>query len=359
MISERGALLLVKSSARPADGKGVDRTQSTIAEAQVNPEVYIDLLDTISDGVYFVNRDRYITYWNGGAARITGYGVDEVLGHSCSEGILRHVDDAGRQLCLLGCPLAAIMHDGQPREQQVYLHHKDGHRVPVTVRGQALRDPDGAIVGSVEVFSTRTNNPFADQRRVGDDDSLDSVTGLPARRFGEMHFQTLMQAVAEEASTLGVLYIDADHFKTVNDTFGHSTGDQVLHMVGQSLANGLRRGDVPIRWGGEEFLALLPGTDDSGLRATAERVRMLVENSWIQKGDVQVGVTVSVGATMAAPTETADQLIDRADRFMYASKRNGRNRITTDTGELTNDTDRPIVGTCIPWEMRERAATSV
>jgi diguanylate cyclase (GGDEF)-like protein/PAS domain S-box-containing protein len=330
---------------------------STIAEAQVNPEFYINLLDTISDGVYFVTRDRHITYWNGGAARITGYGVDEVLGHSCSEGILRHVDDAGRQLCLHGCPLAAVMNDGRPRERQVYLHHKDGHRVPVTVRGQALRDPDGAIVGSVEVFSTRADNPHADRRRVGDDDSLDSVTGLLPRRFGEMHLQTLMQAVAEEATTLGVLYIDADHFKIVNDTFGHSTGDRVLRMVGQSLANGLRRGDVPIRWGGEEFLALLPGTDRSGLLATAERVRMLVENSWIQKGDVQVRVTVSVGAAMAVPTETVDQLVDRADRFMYDSKRNGRNRVTTDTGELTNEADRPNVGTCIPWEMGDLNAS--
>jgi len=70
-----------------------------------------------------------------------------------------------------------------------------------------------------------------------------------------------MRAVSEQASTLGVLYVDADHFKDVNDTFGHKTGDEVLRMVGQSLANGLRRGDLPVRWGGEEFLALLPGTD--------------------------------------------------------------------------------------------------
>ena len=185
-------------------------------------------------------------------------------------------------------------------------------------------------MGSVEVFQ-RGSNPTPSIDGPSKDDSLDPVTGLPPRRFGELHLQTLMRAVAERATTLGVLYIDADHFKDVNDTFGHKTGDDVLRMVGQSLANGLRRGDVPVRWGGEEFLALLPGTDQAGLHATAERVRMLVENSWIQKGEVQVRVTVSVGATMAIPTETADDLVDRADRFMYASKRGGRNRVTTDT----------------------------
>jgi diguanylate cyclase (GGDEF)-like protein len=203
-----------------------------------------------------------------------------------------------------------------------------------------MRDLDGKIVGFVEVSSTRAANPYAGRRRNSNGDSLDPVTGLAPRRFGELHLQTLMRAVAEQATTLGVLYVDADHFKEVNDTFGHKTGDEVLRMVGQSLANGLRRGDIPARWGGEEFLALMPGTDKAGLRATAERVRMLAENSWIQKGEAQVRVTVSVGATMAVPTETPDDLVDRADAFMYASKRAGRNRGTTDTGELISNRPR-------------------
>ncbi len=316
----------------------------------MDKQFYLDLLDQISDGVYFVNRDRRITYWNGGAERITGYGADEVTGHSCSEGILRHVSDAGRQLCLNGCPLAEVMKDGQPREAHVFLHHKDGNRVPVNLRGRALRDPAGEIMGSVEVFSTRVTNAYSDQRRVRDDDSLDPVTGLPPRRIGELYLQTLMRAVSEQADTLGVLYIDADHFKDVNDTFGHQIGDRALRMVGQSLANGLRSGDLPVRWGGEEFLALMPGTDRAGLHAAAERVRMLSENSWIQEGDAQVRVTVSVGATLAIPAETPDELIDRADRLMYASKRAGRNRVTTDAGGLTSKADRPILGTAVPWE---------
>lgn len=123
-------------------------------------------------------------------------------------------------------------------------------------------------------------------------------------------------------------------------------------MVGQSIVNGLRRADIPVRWGGEEFLALLPGTDQVSLHATAERVRMLAENSWIQKGEVQVRVTVSVGATMALRSETPDDLVDRADALMYASKRAGRNRVTTDTGSLNCRTERPTFGTAIPWETR-------
>ena len=312
---------------------------------------YQGLLDQISDGVYFVTRDRHITYWNHGAEQITGYSAEELLGHGCAEGILRHINDAGTQLCLHGCPLAGVMKDGKPREAHVYLHHKDGHRVPVTVKGSALRDSAGAITGSVEVFSARSTNMYAVQRRNLKDDLTDPVTGLPPRRLGELNLKNLMQAVAEQVTTMGVLFIDADHFKNINDTFGHKTGDAVLRMVAKSTASGLRSADIPIRWGGEEFLVLLPGADEVGLHATAERIRTLVENSWIQEGEAQARVTVSIGATMALPSETPDDLVDRADRLMYASKHGGRNRVTGDAGELDIIAERPLLGTATPWEM--------
>jgi diguanylate cyclase (GGDEF)-like protein/PAS domain S-box-containing protein len=296
----------------------------------VDKKFYRDLLNHVSDGVYFVTLDRRITYWNGGAERITGFTSEDVVGHSCADGILRHINDAGRQLCAQGCPLQAVMKDGKPRETHVYLHHKDGHRVPVIVRGQAMRDSEGRIVGAVEVFTQRETNPYAWEKRRGKDDSLDSVTGLTSRRFGELHLQTFMKAISDQTMTLGVLFLDADHFKEINDTFGHNTGDAVLRMVGQSLANGLRRGDVAVRWGGEEFVALLPGINESGLAAVAERVRMLVQNSWIQEGESQVRVTVSVGATMASPAENPDDVVGRADQLMYESKRAGRDQVTTD-----------------------------
>lgn len=311
---------------------------------------YQDLLDQMSDGVYFVTLDRRITYWNRGAERITGYRAEEVLGHSCADGILRHVNGAGHQLCVQGCPLLAVMNDGKPREAHVYLHHKDGQRIPVTVRGQALRDSDGTIVGSVEVFSAREGILDAGTRQDRRDESLDSVTGLVSRRFGELHLQTLMQAVSDRATTLGLLFVDADHFKDVNDTFGHNTGDDVLRMVGQSLVNGLRGADIAVRWGGEEFVALLPGINQAGLAAVAERVRMLVENSWIQQGEAQVRVTVSVGASMAVAAESPDDALERVDRLMYVSKRNGRNRVTTDAGPLVRRAERPVPGAATSWE---------
>src|SRR5512139_2403015 len=100
--------------------------------------IYKSLLDNLYDGVYLVDRERRINYWNRGAERITGYKVVEAVGRNCHENFLRHVDAQGNQLCLVGCPLSATMADGEPRSEQVYLLHKNGHRVPVLVRAAPM-----------------------------------------------------------------------------------------------------------------------------------------------------------------------------------------------------------------------------
>lgn len=302
----------------------------------MDEEVYRTILEQMEDGVYFVDLQRRITYWNAGAERITGYSAEDVLDHCCSEGILRHVSESGRELCLAGCPLSAVMRDGKAREASVYLHHKAGHRVPVVVKASAVRDSAGEITGSVEVFHRRTATRFTQisewERR--EDASLDPLTDLGNRRFGEAHIGPVIEAVAAGDTTLGIVFIDVDMFKRINDTHGHRWGDAVLRMVGQSLANGLRSSDWPIRWGGEEFLAVMPGITTEGLAVAAERLRMLVEHSWINIGDEQVRVTISAGAIMVRPGESLEAALERADRLMYTSKRSGRNLVTGEHGPL-------------------------
>ncbi len=315
------------------------------------------LLAEMSDGVYAVDRDRCITYWSPAAEVITGYSAAEVVGRSCADGILRHVSDSGQQLCIVGCPLAAVMKDGHRRAANIYLHHKSGHRVPVAVKGHAILDDAGQIVGSLELFHPRATNRFSDhpEGNRAEDAYVDSLTGLANRRFGETQLQSLMAGVDAGVTTLGVLFVDVDHFKDVNDSQGHGVGDIVLRMVGQSLANGVRADDFPIRWGGEEFLVLLPGAAQVALERTAERLRMLVEHSWFQNGDSQVRVTVSIGATLARPEDTVLEVVDRADRLMYQSKAAGRNLVTGDDGPLARPAGRPLEGNLAPWKMPPRA----
>ena len=118
-----------------------------------NDQFYKDLLENLYDGVYFVDTERRITYWNKGAERISGYSRERVLGSFCHDNLLQHVTENGVQLCHNGCPLLATIKDGNPREAEIYLRHIDGYRVPVWVRTSPIYDDNGKITGAVEVFS--------------------------------------------------------------------------------------------------------------------------------------------------------------------------------------------------------------
>ena len=147
-------------------------------------DFYRRLIENLYDGVYFVDLDRRITYWNHAAEQLTGYAAPEVLGRCCSENILLHTDDRGVNLCLAGCPLRHSILDGKPREADVYLRHKNGHRVQVAVRVTPIRDLQGNIVGAVEIFSENSAQRDAQHRVLQLEQMafLDCLTRIPNRR---------------------------------------------------------------------------------------------------------------------------------------------------------------------------------
>jgi diguanylate cyclase (GGDEF)-like protein len=131
---------------------------------------------------------------------------------------------------------------------------------------------------------------------------------------------------------LSLLLLDVDHFKAINDRFGHAGGDQVLAAIGALLNKSMRKTDLESRWGGEEFVLTLTSTELEGARITAERVRRDIESLSIQTGDGQViAVTASIGVAVLRAGEPMVKLVDRADQAMYAAKVGGRNRVVVDT----------------------------
>jgi diguanylate cyclase (GGDEF)-like protein/PAS domain S-box-containing protein len=293
---------------------------------------YKDLLDNLYDGIYFTDRDRVITYWNQGAERISGYRAAEVVGNSCRDGVLMHIDAAGTNLCKEGCPLAKTIENGKSLEAEVFMLHKDGHRVPVLVRSSAIHDEDGTIVGAVEVFTDNTPK-FSALQRVEELEKVayvDPLTGLPNRRYVETRMRARLDEMERYTWPFGILYIDVDHFKSVNDEYGHDTGDEVLKMVARTLQHATRSFDVVGRWGGEEFLAVLAAVDKGRLHTIGERFRSLVENSEVSVGEKKIRATISLGGAICREGETLDSLVKRADGLMYGSKESGRNRLTLD-----------------------------
>lgn len=294
-------------------------------------DFYKDIIDNLYDGVYFVDRDRVINYWNKGAERITGYPAAQAIGRACRDNLLNHVTANGIQLCQEHCPLAAVMEDGQEREAEVFLHHANGHRVPIVVRATAMRDETGNIIGAVESFSNNSSvidarKKLKELRQVA---STDSLTGIGNRKHMEGRLSAVIAEHQNNGSKAGLLFIDVDHFKKVNDTHGHDCGDRVLRMVASTIRYALRSTDTVGRWGGEEFMAILYHINHkNALLKAAEKVRVLVEHSRLDFNDIGVHVTISIGGTLLATKDTPETLVRRADELMYQSKQNGRNRVT-------------------------------
>ncbi|OIP90529.1 MAG: sensor domain-containing diguanylate cyclase [Syntrophobacteraceae bacterium CG2_30_61_12] len=289
-----------------------------------------ELLDQLYDGVYFVDNQRRITYWNHAAEAITGFSVADVLGRSCADNILTHIDSDGHSLCRGSCPLAQTLVDGQSREAEVYLHHRRGHRVPVAIRVSAIRDAAGQIVGAAELFND-VSSSIAIRERFRELEKLayvDALTELANRRYVAKEIQQRIEELKRYDWKSGLIFADIDHFKRINDDHGHNVGDQVLKAVARTLAINVRSFDLFGRWGGEEFLGIIRNIDESALLFLADRLRMLVANTQVAAASSLLSVTVSVGVTIMTLDDDLEKAVQRADRLMYRSKCEGRNRTT-------------------------------
>jgi diguanylate cyclase (GGDEF)-like protein len=156
--------------------------------------------------------------------------------------------------------------------------------------------------------------------------------------FNRRAFLTLLKKAISSAhrtqSDLSVLVIDLDHFKKVNDTWGHKGGDDVLRHFVSLATSCLRNEDVMGRMGGEEFAIFLPNASSEGTRAVAERLRAVVASQPLVTDRGSIGLTVSIGATQYLPGDSSDALLQRADEAMYLAKEHGRNRVEAITLSL-------------------------
>ncbi|MCA9648291.1 MAG: sensor domain-containing diguanylate cyclase [Myxococcales bacterium] len=155
----------------------------------------------------------------------------------------------------------------------------------------------------------------------------DPLTGALNRRGFDREFPEVRVASGDLASPLSVAMADVDHFKRVNDGYGHAVGDEVLKAVGRILGESVRSDDAVVRYGGEEFLLVLPQVDREGALKVAERARATVEEAVLHPAYADLRVTISIGVAERRPHEPRAALVERADAAMYRAKQLGRNRV--------------------------------
>lgn len=157
---------------------------------------------------------------------------------------------------------------------------------------------------------------------------LNGLTETVNRRYGEIILHTKFDEMKRYKWKFGVLFIDIDRFKEINDSYGHDAGDRAFKTVSKTLQNSIRSLDAVVRWGGEEFVIILSSADEDRKSILAERLCMLIEQSSIPLAGGAVRVTVSIGATLVRSDDTPQTVIQRADNLMYESKTKGRNMVS-------------------------------
>jgi len=210
---------------------------------------------------------------------------------------------------------------------------------PISLGGQlighlalAVRDPEHPKDASlVEVIARELAGPIRIATLVEEARHLatvDGLTGLTNRRAFVEALDIEVARATRYGHALSVILLDVDHFKQVNDTHGHASGDTVLAAIGSVLPKHARKGDIVARWGGEEFVVALHATDLRGAEVVAERIRKAMEELTLKApGGKPIAVTASFGAVSLQPGDTVDTIVDRADCNMYRAKSGGRNRV--------------------------------
>jgi diguanylate cyclase (GGDEF)-like protein/PAS domain S-box-containing protein len=313
--------------------------KGTIAEGAPMDDIawLRQILDHVEDGVYMVDESRRIQFWNPAAKRITGFTAQEVMGHCCADNILTHVDRTGCSMCKGECPMARTLIDGKTRKDVVFLHHKEGFRVPVEVAVNPVKDGSGKTIGAVETF--RECSDIIAMRstieRLKQWGCVDVATGLMSHRIVADLLERRAQEMQRFGWPFGVLMIEVDLLQEVEQAYGSDGKAQGIRIAAASVQNALRALDTVGRWDETTFVAVVANTPVMELKNVAERVRMMVDTAYRTMGQGQLHVTVSIGAAAAEPKDNAQSVLQKARTSLYASRSSGRNRVTVHglTGE--------------------------
>lgn len=307
-------------------------TEKTISQKNNSPSstLYNILLNHIQEAIYFVDRQRMITFWNHGAEKITGYIRSEVEGRRCPSNIILQLNSHNMSICHENCPIMKTIQDGSIRDVTAFLQHKAGHRIPVIMHTFPIRDKDNLITGAAALFSESSPKVAIPQSSLDLQrmEMLDPLTGLGNKTYIEMQLKSRFTEMKKYSYTFGLLIVDIDNFKKFNEVHGRHTGDKIIKSVGQTLYSNIRFFDIVGRWKDDKFIILILNITETKLDVVAHKLRLLVSQSHIREGIHLIGVTVSIGATLARPLDKPETIIYRAERLSKHSKWLGKNRVS-------------------------------
>lgn len=296
-------------------------------EAQSEVELLRSAVNAAGVAVVVTNDDAVIEWANPAFTELTGYTVEEALGRKPKELV-----SSGLQNRTFYETLWATILSGRVWRGELVNRRKDGRFYDEALTIAPVADAAGHIHHFVAIKDDITHRKQLEaQLRVLA--TTDALTGLANRRAFMEALQRELGRHHRHGRALGVMMLDIDHFKCINDTYGHAAGDCVLQAVAGVMRQSVRTADVVGRIGGEEFALITPETDATGTRELAERIRLAVAALEVGCGHHSIGVTVSIGLAQARPGDGPESVLSRADAALYAAKEGGRNRVCEETAQ--------------------------
>lgn len=297
--------------------------------AEQEEKLYVDrrkffaIFDHVRDyAIYTITIDGLIEEWNQSVQRYAGWLAADVQGRSMS--MFFPPNDPDRPS--IDRLLAEAQRIGST-ETEGWRLKRDGSRLWANTIVTALPDEAGTVRGFVVV-----SRDITERKRLEDEmkklATLDPLTGAYNRRKGDAILAVELSRRLRYGHKFAVLLLDIDHFKAVNDRFGHQAGDAALCALVRTCHDALRSMDMVVRWGGEEFLVVLPDTAASEAMSSAERLRAAVATTEVTAEGIPIRFTISIGVAESAG-ESPSELLSRSDRALYAAKTGGRNRVVS------------------------------
>ncbi|MDW7971852.1 MAG: diguanylate cyclase [Thermodesulfovibrio sp.] len=275
------------------------------------------ITSSMGSGILVIDKRGLIQFLNNSALKILGYEEEKEL-----IGSIAHYKIHKHDTSLTECPLFGAVSSGKNYCSDEVFIRKDGSEVYVYVVSRPLFIY-GELKGAVIVF-TDINERKEMEKQLYTLSISDTLTSLYNRRYQLEMLRNAKNKADRYGEPFSILMIDIDNFKSINDQYGHNMGDLVLKKVSNIFIKNVRASDIVSRWGGEEFLILLPNTQLDGALTIAERIRSQVEAINIE---TLPKITVSIGVTSYKISETIEKLISRADKALYEAKISGKNNV--------------------------------
>jgi diguanylate cyclase (GGDEF)-like protein/PAS domain S-box-containing protein len=286
------------------------------------------LIDSMHDGVIFVDEQKNIFMWSKGAERLTGVSSAAAAGRQFTPGLLDICNTAGRRVRDEACPVARALGSMAQLRQRLEILGRQGEHVAIDLHAIPVFCPDGQLHGATILLQDAQSEVSLEEKceALHDEVTKDPMTKVANRAEFDRMLALFIEAHQQAGLACSLIMSDIDHFKSINDTFGHQAGDEAIITVANLLKTMCRAGDLVARYGGEEFAVLCADCNMADATARAEQIRKkLAETPHANLSGRRL--TSSFGVAQLEPNDTPETLLRRSDQALLTAKAQGRNQV--------------------------------